>query len=1296
MIDEPRIQQLLDQLLDGQATPEAVCASCPELLPVVRERWRLMGRLRDGLDALFPAPTAPFSPRPEGPALPQIPGYEVEAVLGRGGMGVVFKARHLKLKRLVALKMLLTDIYASPEELARFRREAEAVAALRHPNIVQVHDAGEAAGRPYFTMEYVEGGSLAQSLAGQPQPPRRVAEVVATLASAVQVAHKSGFIHRDLKPANVLLTAEGTPRIADFGLARPIATGPEVTRSGALVGSPSYMAPEQALGRSSTIGPAVDVYGLGGVLYEMLTGRPPFEGLVATETLQKVISEEPVPPSRLNAQVPRDLETICLKCLRKNPARRYASAQDLADDLHRFLDGKPVLARPVGVVERAVKWARRRPAAALLLGAVLIALGAAIGAGVWLQHQEAERQAAKVQREGQARQALETALRRANELRQEERWQEALLVLTDASPFVAEGNSPDLEQKFRQAQSDCRVAAKLESVRESNPLLPDGAVDYQQRAVEFLKAFEYAGLRMDDDLESVVGYIRASTIRAQLVAAIEDRAFVAFMLEDKPQVERLLRIARSADPEPLWRDRFRSPAAWKDRQQLLQLTGAAFTSSPGPTPHQLALLALLLRKMGARSESSSLLGKACSRQPKNFWVHREMGFALVLVGRFVDAVPFFRTAVQLRPDNPGAHEGLGLALSRNGQTEEALAAFRRAVELSPASHALHTRRVDALATAGYWKAAEAACRRAMEIDSTNYLTPFRLAEVLYKHKRVEDAILLCRKVIEIAPHFEEAHYALGDMFAQTARHEDAVKAFRKVKELRAGKPPASLMKAAKYPADLMLAQELAAVGRWQEAIAVLESVAAREPKDFRFPLEAGKIYRSQGKTEDAANAFDKAANILPMRSWAWVGLAAARLDQGRFADAAAATKRLLELPAGLVDRRAWQRQLDLCEALLAIDADLPAILAGKKRPAQVSTQRAFAEWCLKHKRLTATAAGFYAAAFSAQPSLADDLEAGDRFDAACAAALAGCGVGEDAAEMSGESRATLRKQALDWLTADYTAWAERHRLGKPGARTRAATALRFWQRSQDLACVREEQALAKLHVDERLAWETLWAKVAVLAASDPVVKLDQAMAHVARREWEKAARCYAEAMELEPTDNGEIWFEFAAAQLLAGDRPGYCRTCAHMLAHCQSTPKMRTYLAARACTLAPNAMDDLTQAVQLSRKELEDNDTGFWALTEQAALLIRTGHPADAIPLLDRSLVADGRPGRAVLNWLWLALAHQKMGKLEEARRWLAKAVNWLDQQSGHMPVETPEMGSHRLNWLEAHVLRQEAEARLR
>ena len=236
MTDNPRLQQLLDELLDSQATPEEVCASCPELLPEVRARWRKMCRLQADLDALFPASpeqgTSPPALPPAGTALPQVPGYEVEGVLGRGGMGVVYRAWHLRLHRPVALKMLLAGAYAQPAERERFQREAEAVAALRHPNIVQVYDVGDVDGRPYFTMEFVEGGSLAEQIQGVPQPARQAAALVATLAEAVHAAHQSGIVHRDLKPANVLLTADGTPKVTDFGLARRLDGDGGLTLSG--------------------------------------------------------------------------------------------------------------------------------------------------------------------------------------------------------------------------------------------------------------------------------------------------------------------------------------------------------------------------------------------------------------------------------------------------------------------------------------------------------------------------------------------------------------------------------------------------------------------------------------------------------------------------------------------------------------------------------------------------------------------------------------------------------------------------------------------------------------------------------------------------------------------------------------------------------------------------------------------------------------------------------------------------------------------------------------------------------
>jgi serine/threonine protein kinase len=298
---------------------------------------------------------------------PRLADYEVLGEVGRGGMGVVYKAWHKGLKRPVALKMIRSAELAGAEALDRFRREAEVVAALNHPHVVQVYEVGEQDGQPFLALEFLGGGSLDRRLGGRPQPPRDAAGLVETLARAMQAAHERGIVHRDLKPANVLLTADGTPKIADFGLAKHLGAATGGTRSGAVLGTPSYMAPEQAAGKQTEVGPAADVYALGAVLYELFTGGPPFRGETSLDTVQQVLTQEPVSPRRLQPKLPRDLETICIKCLQKEPRKRYASAAALAEDLRRFLDNTPIRARPVGPWERASKWARRRPAAAALL-----------------------------------------------------------------------------------------------------------------------------------------------------------------------------------------------------------------------------------------------------------------------------------------------------------------------------------------------------------------------------------------------------------------------------------------------------------------------------------------------------------------------------------------------------------------------------------------------------------------------------------------------------------------------------------------------------------------------------------------------------------------------------------------------------------------------------------------------------------------------------------------------------------------------------------------------------------------
>ncbi len=393
---------LLRQRRGERPQPEEYYRRFPDAAEDLRTQFDVQRALSAGVQGLA---TISGLQGGGGPTPLRVAGYEVLRELGRGGMGVVLLARHLELKRLVALKMIQSLVHCCPRQLARFRGEAEVLARLQHPNVVQIYEVGEHEGRPFFALEYLPGGGLDRRLNGTPQPPRQAAQLLRVLARTVSAAHQAGVIHRDLKPANVLLTADDIPKISDFGLAKQIDAATGQTMTGDVLGTPLYMAPEQAYGRRDAIGPWTDVYALGVMLYELLTGRPPFSGATALDTLEQVVSRDPVPPSRLQVKVPRDLEVICLKCLAKEPARRYGSAADLAEDLRRFLAGEPIRARPAPVWERAWKWLRRRPAltstaaagllcAAVLLGGAFVWLKAAAGEARLEAHEARDREAA--------------------------------------------------------------------------------------------------------------------------------------------------------------------------------------------------------------------------------------------------------------------------------------------------------------------------------------------------------------------------------------------------------------------------------------------------------------------------------------------------------------------------------------------------------------------------------------------------------------------------------------------------------------------------------------------------------------------------------------------------------------------------------------------------------------------------------------------------------------------------------------------------------------------------------------
>ena len=658
MSGDLRVERLIEEILDSDCTPEEACGDCPELLPRVKAR---LGQIRavDGqFDALFPTPgSCPPPPASAEAGPPHFPGFEVRELLGRGGMGIVYRAWDQRLHRDVAIKMLIAGAYARPEELERFLRGAEAKAGLRHPNIVQVYDVGDLDGRPYFTMEFVEGGSLAQRLAGAPMPPGEAAVLVATLADAVQAAHDGGIIHRDLKPANILLTADGTPKVTDFGLARRLDGGAGLTQTGDTLGTPSYMAPEQAQGKSNTVGPAADVYALGAILYESLTGRPPFRSGTSVETIRQVIDDEPVPPSRLNARVARDLETICLKCLSKEPAGRYPSAAVLAEDLRRFRRGEAITARAPGRAERLARWLRRRRSqAAVMAAGTLMAVGL-VGGGLWLWSEERA-----------IEQRLENDLREAARSQQAADWSGAALALERARGLLGRGGPATLRRRLDEAVQDLDRArrehglvTRLEAIRLARLTLAEGHYNpgaerrfndgRANRAYEAAFREAHVGTP-DDDPADVGARVAASAVRAPVVSALDDWAACA---ADGRRRAWVLMVARRADPDA-WRDRARDPAVWEDPAALARLAGSA----PVADQPLSLLVALGERLQAVGGDGTGFLSRVRQAAPDDFWVNLVLGNAFREQGDAGAAANCYQQAIKVRKDSAVAYNNLGL------------------------------------------------------------------------------------------------------------------------------------------------------------------------------------------------------------------------------------------------------------------------------------------------------------------------------------------------------------------------------------------------------------------------------------------------------------------------------------------------------------------------------------------------------------------------------------------------------------------------------------------------------------
>jgi serine/threonine-protein kinase len=909
MGNDPRVDALLEELLDSGGTPEEVCRACPELVTQVRAGWQRVQALQANIGEMFPESTPDdFNTPPEQATvpptgdLPRIRGYDVQRVLGIGGVGVVYLAWHRRLNRPVALKTLLAGAHARPEELERFLREAEAVAALRHPNIVQVYDVGEAGGRPYFTMELVESGSLTQALSGTPRPARDAAALVATLADAVQAAHSAGIVHRDLKPGNVLLTADGTPKIADFGLARRLQEDSGLTVTGAPIGTPSYMAPCQARGDKSAIGPATDVYALGAILYELLTGRPPFRAETAAATLQQVLTEDPVPPSRLNPAVPRDLETICLTCLRKNPGERYPQAADLAADLERFSKHEPIQARPPAWWERGLRWAQRRPAAAGLLAAVAL-LVAAGAIGVWSLYQQRSAAAA---RQAQTDQEVRGILERARGPL-EEGWQAVdLAKLTEvraeanrAMDIARRGGASAVVQQEAEAfQADAvgrwaraeKTRALLEAIMDVSAPREGGAspdqavrtfVPAQLSAdVQYAAAFGAWGLDIEGtaEVEVVERLGREPDVVLQEVIAGLDAWMMERRRQKLPEAEwrRLFRVADRLDRNDLHR-RLRRLLVGESpprAEGVAALVGAgspwlaAWEFTRGNAWRQLRTVRADLDPRREPVLTVVLLAQACAT-----------------VGDTAGAEEVLRQAATVRPGQVLLLHALGKLLERQipSLLEEAVGYFRAARALRPR---LGVALSAALARAGRATEGEDILHDLIDQQPDNPVLYNQLGSIAHDYqKKYHEARTAFGKAVELKPNYPEPHYNLGLCSLSEGKSSEAETAFRRAISLKPDFPIA----------HDGLGIALQRQGNSREAEAAFRQAVDLQPDFARAYINLGVALTGQGNHGEAEAAFRKALDLQPDSAEAHHSLGYALRRQGRPGEAEAAFRRAVAL-----------------------------------------------------------------------------------------------------------------------------------------------------------------------------------------------------------------------------------------------------------------------------------------------------------------------------------------------------------------------------------------------------------------
>jgi tetratricopeptide (TPR) repeat protein/tRNA A-37 threonylcarbamoyl transferase component Bud32 len=953
------------------------------------------------------------------------------------------------------------------------------------------------------------------------------------VCNAVAYAHSRGVLHRDLKPANVMLGPYGETLVVDWGLAKVLSSeggeaapegalqlmsgdGSSATQVGAVIGTPAYMSPEQAEGRLAELGPASDVYSLGATLYCLLTGQPPFDGREMPAVLLKVVDGEFPALRQVKREVPAALEAVCLKAMASRPEDRYPTASALAADVEKWLADEPTSAWREPWRVRAGRWARRNQATVAACVAGLLVAVLAGGAGAWwLGRQWDER-----------RQGIATQLTEVSRLQGEGRWREARLLLKEAKSQLVGGRPHDLAERLSRAEAELDLVERLERIRLKAAILVDGR--FRDRAGvnrSYEKAFQEAGMgEVGGDAEEVAAWLAGTAVREALVAALADWADAA----EESQRAWLLEVARRADPDP-WRNRVRDPEAWDDPAELARRTAGAQAADQSPQ-----LLAVLGTRLEGKDQIKLLKG-AWERHPGDFWISFALGDALQEMKKPAEAEGYYRAALGARPGTAAVYHNLGFALRDQRRLDEAAAELHKAIDLDSSDAALHHALGLVLLDQGKRNEAIAESRKAIELDDKSAHPHNALGVALHELGKRDEAIAEYYKAIEIKPDFAFAYNNLGNVLDDQGKRDEAIAAYKKAIAINPWDVSyhfnlgTVLYKQGKYDEALAALQRalerdprratshqslglvLEAQGKRNEAMAEFRKAIALDP-DYANPHNGlGNVFKDQGKLVEAAAEYRTAIEIDPTFAFPHCNLGTVLSAQGKLDEAAAEYRKAIDLDPGDPDYHynlalvlsrqgksdqaiaAYRKALPLWPArhplrkqaaqqlqqLLqrpALEAKLAAILRGEGRPDDAVEQMILA--LLAHsKKQYATAARFYTEAFAAQPSLAEQLPARHRYNAACSAALAAAGQGQDAGKLDDKERTRLRRQVLAWLRADLALWARQAGRSTKQERTTVQEVLSHWKADADLAGVRDRAAVENLPAGERLEWKKLWADV---------------------------------------------------------------------------------------------------------------------------------------------------------------------------------------------------------------------------